>query len=93
MSLIISFFVVHPDQKFNGKTSGSFRQRASPMIWVAAIGAIAIVNQREDAATDRDPRLARMAGLFPGGAVRSDLGGLLDVKSFSGLVVFEGRAL
>ena len=53
----------------------------------AEIGAIAIVHQREDAAADRDARLARMAGLLPGGAEGPDLGGLLDVEGLSGLVV------
>src|SRR6476619_428887 len=33
----------------------------------AEVGAIAIVYEREDAAADRNPRLARMAGLLPGG--------------------------
>src|SRR6185503_21345213 len=43
------------------------------------IGAIAIVDQRKNAAADRDPRLARMASLAPGGAIGPDLGGLLNV--------------
>ena len=33
------------------------------------ISAVAIVDQRKDAAADRDARLALMAGLRPGGAV------------------------
>src|SRR3984957_8250052 len=60
---------------------------------VSEIGAIAVVDQREDTAADRDPRLARMAGLLPGGAVGPDLRGLLDVESLSGLIVLERRAL
>ena len=52
----------------------------------AEISAVAIVHQREDAAADRNPRLARMAGLFPGGAVGPDLGRLLDVEGLAGLV-------
>src|SRR6185437_2271698 len=47
----------------------------------------------EDTAADRDPRLARVTGFLPGGAIGADLGGLLHVKSFPGLVVFERRAL
>jgi hypothetical protein len=50
------------------------------------ISAVAIVDQCEDAAADRDARLALMAGLLPGGAVGADLRRLLDVESFSGLV-------
>src|SRR5690348_6432548 len=53
------------------------------------IGAVAIVHQGDDAAADRNPRFTRVAGLFPGGAVGTDLGGLLNVEGFSGLVALE----
>ena len=59
------------------------------LAFMSEIGAIAIVDQREDAAADRNPWLARMAGLLLGGAVGADLGRLLDVESFAGLVVLE----
>ncbi len=59
------------------------------LAFMSEIGAIAIVDQREDAAADRNPWLARMAGLLPGGAVGADLGCLLDVESLAGLVVLE----
>src|SRR5215472_15909383 len=51
------------------------------------VGAIAIFDEGEDAAADRDPRFTRIAGLLPGGAEGPDLRGLLDVESLSGLVV------
>src|SRR2546430_15598418 len=57
------------------------------------IGEIAIVHQREDAAADRDPRLASMACLLPGSAVGPDLGGLLHMKGLACFVVLECRAL
>src|SRR4051812_12281444 len=57
-----------------------------PVTLVSEIGAVAVVDQREDAAADRDPRLARMAGFLPGSTERPDLSGLLDVESLSGLV-------
>src|SRR5271163_4473826 len=44
------------------------------------VGAIAIVDEREDAATDRDARIPRVASLLPGCAEHPDLGGLLDVE-------------
>lgn len=44
---------------------------------VSEIGTIAIIDQGDDAAAD--PRFPRVAGLFPGGAVDPDLGGLLNV--------------
>jgi hypothetical protein len=47
----------------------------------AEIGAVVIVDQRKDAAADRDPRIGRMADLLPGGAVRPDLGGLRTWKA------------
>src|SRR6185437_2419738 len=60
---------------------------------LSEIGAVAIVDQRKDAAADRDPGLALMAGFLPGGAVGADLPGLLDVEGLSGLVVLQRRAL
>src|ERR1700682_3602263 len=60
---------------------------------VSEVAAVAIVDQCEDAAADRDPRLARMAGFLPGSTEGPNLSGLLDVESFSGLVVLESRTL
>src|SRR5664279_444223 len=60
---------------------------------VPEIATIAIIHQREDAAADRDPRLASMARLLPGGAVGPDLGSLLQVESLACFVVLECRAL
>ena len=57
------------------------------------IGAIAIVDQRENAAADRNPRFADMTSLLPGVAESPDLRGLLNMESFSGLVVLQRRAL
>ena len=57
------------------------------LVAAAEIGAVAIVDQREDAAADRDARLARVAGRLPGLAVGADLLGLLDVERLAGLVV------
>src|SRR6267378_6581417 len=57
------------------------------------IGAVTIVHQCEDAAADRDPRLASMACLLPGGAVGPDLGGLLHMERLARFVVLECRAL
>jgi hypothetical protein len=57
------------------------------------MGVIAIVDEREDAAADRNPRLARMAGLLPGSAVRPDLGGLLHMEGLTSFVVLERGAL
>src|SRR5258706_5415321 len=57
------------------------------------IGAVRIVHQCEDAAADRDPRLASMACLLPGGAVGPDLGGLLHMEGLACFVVLECRAL
>src|SRR5580658_4900726 len=54
---------------------------------VAKIGAIAIVDEGEDAAADRHARFMCVAGFFPGGAESSDLAGLLDVEGFAGLIV------
>ena len=57
------------------------------------IGAVAVVHQREDAAADRHPRLARVSGLFPRRAERPDLLGLLDMKRLFALDHLERRAL
>src|SRR4051794_3432250 len=54
----------------------------------AEIGAVAIVDQRKNAAADGDAGLTAVAGVLPGGAIGADLRGLLHVKSFAGLVVF-----
>ena len=35
----------------------------------AEIGAVAIIDEREDAAADGDARFARVTGLFPGGEI------------------------
>src|ERR1041385_930398 len=65
------------------------------IVLVAApeIGAVAVVDQGEDAAADRHPRLARMTGGLPRLAEDPDLLGLLDVKRPSALVILERRAL
>src|SRR6202035_1959874 len=57
------------------------------------ISAVAIVDQRKDAAADRDARLALMAGLLPGGAVFADLRRLLHMEGLARFVVLERRAL
>ena len=57
------------------------------------IHAVAVVDQREDAAADRHPRRARVAGLLPRRAVKPDLLRLLDVERLAALVDFERRAL
>src|SRR5258706_9187051 len=57
------------------------------------IGAVTIVHQCEDAAADRDPRLASMACLLPGSAVGPDLGGLLHMEGLACFVVLVCRAL
>src|SRR5579862_638364 len=55
----------------------------------AEIGAVAIIDQRKDAAADRNAWVARVAGFLPGLAIGADLPGLLDVEGFAGLVVLE----
>src|SRR3984893_13075333 len=57
------------------------------------ISAGAIVDQRKDAAADRNARLAPMAGLLPGGAVFADLRRLLHMEGLARFVVLERRAL
>jgi hypothetical protein len=57
------------------------------------IGAVALVDQREDAAADRHPRRARVSGRLPSRAEDPDLLRLLDVKRASALVDLECRAL
>src|SRR3569833_1221472 len=60
---------------------------------VTEIGAVAFVDQREDAAADRDSRFTHVTGFFPRGAVGPDLSGLLHMESLAGLVILERRAL
>src|SRR5262249_20335531 len=63
------------------------------LVAVPEISAVAVVDQREDAATDRDPRLARMPGRLPRRAEETDLLRLLDVKRLVALDHLERRAL
>src|SRR5262249_4238081 len=57
------------------------------------VRAVAIVDQRKDAAAHRDARLTLMTGLFPRRAVRVDLLSLLNVQRLTGLIVLERGAL
>src|SRR6185437_3052092 len=57
------------------------------------IHAIAIIRQREDAARDRNPRRARVAGLLPCRAIEPDLLRLLHVERLAAFVDLERRAL
>src|SRR5699024_4531184 len=57
----------------------------------AEVGAVAIVDQREDAAADRDARITRMAGGSPCVAEGLDLLGLLDVQRLAALVELQRR--
>src|SRR5258705_13812481 len=50
---------------------------------LSEIGAVAIVDQGEDAAADGDAWLASMACLLPSGAVGPDLGGLLHMEGLA----------
>src|SRR5690606_9875289 len=59
----------------------------------AEIGAVAIVDEREDAAAHRDARLARVSRLLPGFAIGLDLLALLHVQRLAGLVGLQRRAL
>ncbi len=61
--------------------------------FASEVGAVAIVNEREDAATYRHARLTRVPGLFPRLAIRFDLFALLHVQWLTGFVVLERRAL
>jgi hypothetical protein len=63
------------------------------MTLVSEIGAVAVVDQGEDAAADGNPRFSRMACLLPGSTIRPDLGGLLYVEGLSCFVVLERRTL
>src|SRR5208283_5724889 len=64
-------------------------------LWTPAaeVGAVAVVDEGEDAPADRHARLPRMSRLFPGVPVGADLLRLLDVERLAGLVVLERRAL
>ena len=64
--------------------------QASILSPAAKVGDIPVVDQREDAAADRGPRLALVAGLAPGPAERLDLLGLLDVQRLARFVELEG---
>src|SRR5664280_400845 len=55
--------------------------------------AVALVDQREDAAADRHPRRARVPGRLPRRAVQPDLLRLLHVERLAALVDLERRAL
>src|SRR5574337_1056404 len=55
------------------------------------VGPVPIVDQGEDAAAYRDPRLSFVAGLRPSRAEGLDLLGLLDVERLAALVELEGR--
>ena len=58
-----------------------------PLLAAAAeIHAVAVVDQREDAAADRHARRARVTGRLPRRAVDPDLLGLLDVERLAALV-------
>src|SRR5215217_3129750 len=59
----------------------------------AEIGAVHVVDQREDRPADRHTRLARVTGLLPGGTISPNLLGLLDMKGLAALVELERRAL
>src|SRR5215475_12337485 len=57
------------------------------------IDPVAIVDERENAATHRHARLTLVPGLFPCLPVGFDLLALLNVQRFAALVVLESRAL
>src|SRR5690606_35275770 len=57
------------------------------------VDAVAIVDEREDAAAHRDARLARVPGFAPCLAVRFDLLALLHVQRLAGLVGLQRGAL
>src|SRR5690554_2230366 len=59
----------------------------------AEIHAIAVINQRKDAAADRDARFVRVASFLPGLAEDTDLLGLMYVERLAAFVEFEGGAL
>ena len=73
-----------------------FAEHADLVALLAAapeIAAVALVDQREDAARHRHPRRARMPGFFPRRAVEPDLLRLLDVERLAALIDLERRAL
>ena len=57
------------------------------------VGAVAVVDEREDAAAHGDARLSLVPGLLPRLAVGLDLLALLHVQRLAALVVLERRAL
>src|SRR5690606_17366933 len=59
----------------------------------AEIHAIAVIDQREDAAADRDAWFVLVASFLPGLTKDTDLLGLLDVERLAAFVEFEGGAL
>ena len=67
--------------------------RVGALARAAEVAPVLVVDQREDAAADRDPRLAGMARLGPRRAVGADLPRLLDMEGLAGLVELQGRAL
>src|SRR5690606_33565836 len=54
----------------------------------AEIGPVAIVDERENAAADRDAWRMAVAGRLPGFAISADLRGLLDMEGLARFVVF-----
>ena len=60
---------------------------------VPEVGAVAVVDEGEDAAAHRDAGFALVPGLLPGRAIGLDLLALLDVEGLAGLVELERRAL
>ena len=59
----------------------------------AEVGAVAVVDDGEDAAADRDARLSRVAGCGPGRTVGTDLLGLLDMEGLAALIELQCGAL
>src|SRR5258705_1430150 len=60
---------------------------------VAEVLAVAVVDDREDAAADGHPWLTPVSGLLPGLTIGFDLLALLDVQRLAGLIIFERRTL
>src|ERR1035437_2239893 len=63
------------------------------LIAAPEIHAVAVIDQREDAAADRHPRRTRVPGRLPRRLVKSYLLRLLHVKRLAALVDLECRAL
>src|SRR6185503_12864649 len=57
------------------------------------IRAVAVIDDREDAAAHGHARLTPVSGLLPGLTIGFDLLSLLDVQRLAGLVFFQSRAL